>query len=110
MDDATLRGRSESPLRRSEAGIRRPLSAPARNLREGTRGAVPSRSVQSVPLEFVLMASAGRPPDALCPLGRYRPACPRQNRFKISRNLGRTHGAMHVFAVFWQRNVIKIDG
>jgi len=54
MDNQTPRGRRERPLRRSEAGIGRPLPASAGHARQGSRSAVPPRGVQPVPVESVL--------------------------------------------------------
>ena len=50
---AAGRGR-EGPLRRPEAGLGRPLPAPAGHLRQGAGSAVPPRGLQPVPLEHVL--------------------------------------------------------
>ena len=54
VDDQAAGRRCEGTLRRPEAGLGRPLPAPAGNFREGAGGAVPSRGLQPVPLEPVL--------------------------------------------------------
>ena len=55
LDDEAAQRRRQGALRGTQAGQRRPLPAPARNVREGARSAVPPRSVQPVPLEPVLV-------------------------------------------------------
>ena len=55
MDDDAVRRRRQGTVRRSQAGQRRPLPAPARYVRQSAGSAVPSRSLQSVPLELVLV-------------------------------------------------------
>src|SRR5690348_7282584 len=54
VDHQALRAGREGTLRRFETGLGGPLSAAARNLREGAGSAVPSRGLQPVPLEPVL--------------------------------------------------------
>ena len=56
---AARRGR-EGPLRGPEAGLRRPLPAPAGHLREAAGSAVPPRGLQPVPLEPVLKRPASQ--------------------------------------------------
>ena len=56
---AAGRGR-EGPLRRPEAGLRRPLPAAAGHVREGAGSAVPPRGLQPVPLEHVLDCGSKR--------------------------------------------------
>ena len=58
VDDDVAGRRREGALRGPEAGIGGPLPAAAGNLREGAGSAVPPRSLQSVPLEYVLELAA----------------------------------------------------
>src|SRR6185437_7439203 len=54
LDDRSARRGCEGPLRRPQAGLGRPLPAPAWNHRQGRRGAVPPRRLQPAPLGPVL--------------------------------------------------------
>ena len=54
VDHQAARRGCEGALRGPEAGLGRPLPAPARHLREGAGSAVPPRGLQPVPLEHVL--------------------------------------------------------
>ena len=71
VDDKTSRRRREGPLRRPEAGRRRPLPASARDVREGARSAVPPRRLQPVPLELVLERRSSAKQNARERLGRF---------------------------------------
>src|SRR5579859_6710779 len=67
MDDHSIRQRREGPLRRFEAGLGRPLPAPAGDVCESAGGAVPPRRLQPVSVEPVLDRCRAVPaPGPLC--------------------------------------------